>query len=669
MSTDRKQRERLEVLRGLISHHNHRYHVLDDPEVSDAEYDRLFRELLELEKAHPDWVTPDSPSQRVGGEPVEGLRSVEHAIPMLSLDNAFGAEEILAFDARVKRFLDRDAPVPYTAEPKYDGIAVELLYEDGELRVGSTRGNGVVGEDVTHNLRTVRSLPLRLRGAPSLLEVRGEVFMPVRDFEALNRTRIEQELEPYANPRNSTAGTLRQLDPQVAAARPLHFFCYGAGRGADALGVRSQTELLERFRELGFKVSTRFARCEGIEAAIEFHQALERERDSLAYEVDGSVLKVDSFHLRDELGQLNRSPRWAIACKFPPRQETTRVTGVTITVGRTGVLTPTAELEPVHIGGVTVRNASLHNQNEIDRLDVRVGDTVFVERAGDVIPHVVKVVLEKRPADTVPFRLPEHCPVCGAAAVRAEGEVALRCPNLECPAQVRERLRHFAGRGGLDIEGLGDKLIDQLVTHGHVHRPSDLFELSFETLSGLERMGEKSARNLLERLERARHTTLQRLLNALGIRHVGERIADVLARAFGSIDALLAASAETLESTDEVGPTIAAAVRAFLDDPQNHEELQRLAARLDVAPIIVSERPSGSGPLEGKTFVLTGTLSAPRPHFQARIEAAGGKVTGSVSKKTDYVVAGDAAGSKLRKAEELKVAVLDEAGLLALLGE
>jgi DNA ligase (NAD+) len=666
-----RERQRVRELQEELRGHNYRYHVLDDPLISDAEYDRLYRELVALEAQHPDCVTPDSPTQRVGAEPAEGFRAVRHAVPMLSLDNVTSVEEALAFDARIRRMLETEEPIRYTAEPKYDGVAVELCYEQGLLRVGSTRGDGNVGEDVTHNLRTVRAIPMRLQadpeaGAlPELLEVRAEVFMTLAGFRELNQRRLDEGLEPFANPRNATAGTLRQLDPRIAAGRPLDLFVYGVGRGEAELGVNSHGELLERLRALGFKTNPRCATATGIEAATAFHAELEAERDALTYEADGSVIKVDELELRERLGTLNRSPRWAVAFKFPPRQESTRVLEIRAYVGRTGTLTPVAHLEPVGIGGVVVSNASLFNQDEVDKLDVRVGDTVLIERAGDVIPRVVKVIKERRPRRTRRYRLPETCPECGSPTERPEGEVALRCPNLACPAQVKERLRYFASRSALDIDGLGSKLVDQLVESGRVTRPSDLFELDLETLSSLERMGEKSARNLLAAFERASHSTLARFLFALGMRHVGSHVARVLARRFGDLDPLLAAPVEQLEAIDEVGPVIARAVYDFLHDPQNREEIERLRRRVHWDPVEASGRTDA--PLAGKTFVITGTLSEPRADIKRRIEEAGGKVTGSVSSKTDYLVAGEKAGSKRAKAEELEVEILDEAGLAALL--
>lgn len=662
------EQQRLAELRSLIAHHNNRYHVRDEPEISDAEFDRLFRELQELEQQHPEWVTPDSPTQRVGAQPREGFPTVEHTIPMLSLDNASNLEELRAFDARLRRFLKREEIIHYTAEPKYDGVAVELRYDEGRFTLGSTRGDGRTGEDVTHNLKTIRSLPLRLQGrpAPKLLEVRGEVFMPLEHFDRLNRGRLAEGLEPFANPRNATAGTLRQLDPRVSASRPLDLFVYGLGRGKESLELGYQSELMTRLAELGFKVNPRCVSGVDIEGVAAFHAELERDRDGLPYEADGTVVKVEEFALRERLGELERSPRWAIAYKFPARQETTQVKKIRCYVGRTGVLTPVAVLEPVRIGGVTVVHASLHNQDEVDRLDVRVRDTVLVERAGDVIPKLVKVVGEKRPSRTRRYRLPSSCPICGSPTVRLEDEVAVRCPNLACPAQVKERIHHFGSRRALDIDGLGEKLIDQLVERGLVRRPSDLFALDQETLAGLEHMAAKSADNLLVAIERSRDAALDRFLFALGIRHVGERLAGVLAQHLGSLEALLKTNHEQLEAIPEVGPIIAESVRAFLDDPANREEITRLRSVLRLAGVPAAARAK-SAALKGKSFVLTGTLSEPRATLQERIEAAGGKVTSSVSSRTDYVVTGESPGTKLRKAESLGLTTIDEAELRQLL--
>jgi DNA ligase (NAD+) len=661
-SKDAKEHARLLELREELNRHGRQYHELDAPLISDAEYDRLFREAQAIEAAHPEWITLDSPTQRVGGAPAEGFRAVEHQVPMLSLDNALSGEELAAFDARVRKYLGRSEAMEYTGEPKYDGVAVTLRYERGSFALGATRGDGRRGEDVTHNLRTIRTLPLKLasHSFPDVLEVRGEVLMRRAAFAKLNQERAAEGLELFANPRNSTAGTLRQLDPKIAAARPLELFVYGVGSGEAELGVATHYELLGRLRELGFRVDLSTIARGGIGDVQAFHDKLLRERDQLPYEIDGTVVKVAELALRERLGTLNRTPRWAVAVKFPPSQETTRVRAIETSVGRTGALTPVAVLEPVQIGGVTVTHAGLHNQDEVDRLDIRVGDTVFVERAGDVIPKIVKVVRESRPAGAEPFRLPTHCPACGTQAVRAEGEVALRCPNLECPVQVREVLRHFASRHALDVDGLGEQRIEQLIAAKRVRRPSDLFSLSAAELAELERMGEKSAQNLVDALERARDVSLARFLYALGIRHVGEHGAAILARAFPDLDQLLAAPVESLEAVDEIGPTIALAVREWLDDPVNREEVTRLRRELRIKSGPAVEHAQ-SDALAGKTFVITGALSEPRSTWQARLEAAGAKVSGSVSKKTHFLLAGENAGSKLEKARELGVRVIDEA--------
>jgi DNA ligase (NAD+) len=658
-------RERMAELYALLAEADHRYYALGQPTLSDAEYDRLFRELALLESAHPEWARADSPTRRVSGAPVSGFAPVAHAIPMLSLSNSGSQAEVEAFDARLAKLLGAKQLV-YTAEPKYDGIAVELRYERGRLAVGSTRGDGQTGEDISHTLRSVRSIPLELRGAPpELLEVRGEVYMPLAEFARVNRELLERGEEPFANPRNCTAGTLRQLDARDAAGRRLEMFAYGVGRGAEALGTGSFSAQRARLRELGLRIDARFRVCRGIAEAIAFHAALETERESLPYEIDGTVIKLDDLALRERAGELARSPRWATAFKFPARQETTRVQQIRAYVGRTGALTPVAVLDPVRIGGVTVVHASLHNQDEIERLDVREGDTVFVERAGDVIPKIVKVVKERRPEATKPWQLPRECPVCGTAVVRLPDEVATRCPNLACPAQVKERLRHFASRGALDVEGLGEKLVDQLVERGLARRPPDLFALDHATVAGLERMAEKSARNVVDALERARDVPAGRFLYALGIRHVGERVAELIAQAYPDLGELARASAEELEAIDEVGPTIAKTLREYFDDPRNREEFEKLRAILRIRK--PAARPAGRGPLAGKSFVISGTLSAPRDEIKRRIEEAGGRVRPSVSARTDYLVCGAKPGSKRDRAEELGVAILDEAGFEALI--
>jgi DNA ligase (NAD+) len=608
----------------------------------------------------------------VGAPPAEGFATVRHRSPMLSLDNAMDEAEMRAFDERIRRMLGReDEAIAFVAEPKLDGAGVELVYEAGRLSLGLTRGDGHVGEDVSANLRSVLSIPLALDAdgpeAPEWLSVRGEVVLPLEHFRQLNRLREEAGLEPFANPRNASAGALRQLhDIDRRRLSALEFRAYAVAEGLPSR-VETQSEVLACLQEWGFLVSPESQRCADVDEAIAFHRALEARRESLPVEIDGTVFKVDRLTLQDELGTVSRSPRWAIAFKFPPQQATTRVDAIEVQVGRTGALTPVAKLHPVAVGGVTVSNASLHNQDEIERKDVRVGDTVVVQRAGDVIPQVVGVVLDERPAKSRPFRFPEACPVCDHAVVRLEGEVITRCPNIDCPAQLKNNLRHLASRGALDVDGLGEKLVDQLVERGLVTRFSDLFALDAETLEGLDRMGTKSAANLMKSLEKARKTTLPRLLIALGIRHVGETVAELLASHFGDLDALVAADVETLEAVEGVGPIIAESVVRFFADERNRAEVARLR-ELGVRWPAVKVRRSAEGPLAGKVLVLTGTLpDLKRSEAKARIEAAGGKVTSSVSKKTDYVVAGADPGSKRAKAEELGVEIIDEAGLLALL--
>jgi DNA ligase (NAD+) len=661
-------RERIDQLVREIERHNRLYYLEEAPEISDAEWDRMLRELQELEAAHPELRRPDSPTQRLGAPPAEGFAEVVHHPPMLSLDNAMNAEELRAFDERVRRELGEETAVDYVVEPKLDGAAVELVYQEGLLAVGSTRGDGRVGEDVTANLRQSASIPLRLAGeAPRHLSVRGEVALPVASFERLNRARLARGQEPFANPRNAAAGSLRQLhDVDVSRLRALELRAYGVGEGLPG-DVGTQWEALRRLRGWGFLVSDDVRRCRGVEQVIEFHQELLARRNRQRIEIDGSVVKVDRLDQQAELGALARSPRWAVAFKFPPQQETTVVEAISASVGRTGALTPVASLRPVRVGGVTVTSASLHNQDEVERKDVRVGDTVVIQRAGDVIPQVVKVVKQKRRRGARPWKLPSHCPVCGSRTVRLEGEAVTRCPNLDCPAQLKNNLRHLASRGALDVEGLGEKLVDQLVEKGLVRRLSDVFALERETLAGLERMGEKSAENLCAGVEKARRTTLARFLVALGIPHVGETVAELLAGRFGDLDPLMSASRETLEETPGIGPTIAESIVSFFADEKNRAEVARLR-ELGVRWQRTAPRRSGEGPLAGRTFVLTGTLARmTRAEAKQRIQAAGGKVTSTVSKKTDYVVAGSEPGSKLDKARELGVEVIDEDGLAALL--
>jgi DNA ligase (NAD+) len=654
-------------LRRAIAHHDHRYHVLDDPEISDAEYDALFRGLQAIEAAHPELVTPDSPTQRVGATPQSGFAAVRHGQQMLSLSNVTTREEMEEFDARIRRLLGRER-VDYVVEPKIDGVAVELVYADGALTVGSTRGDGIVGENVTANLRTIRSVPLRLRAdgrpLPARLEVRGEVYLPVAAFRTLNREREEAGQPVFANPRNSAAGSLKQLDPRVTAARPLALACHGVG-ALEGARIRTHHELLQAFAEWGLRPPPHHRLARTLDDVAGAFAALEAERDDLPFEVDGLVVKVNDFELQHLLGQVSRSPRWAVAWKFKPRQATTKILRIAPSVGRTGVLTPVAELEPVAVGGVTVRNVSLHNMDEIERKDVRVGDTVLLERAGDVIPYVVRVETTRRTGREKRFRMPRHCPVCGADVVRQEDEVAYRCLNVSCPARLKQALRFFGSRGAMDVEGLGEKLVDQLVERGLVGDLADLYHLDEATLVGLERMGKKSAENLLAQLERSKHTTLPRLLVALGIRQVGEATATALAQHFGSLEKLIAASVEELTAVRDVGPEVAAAIHAFFAEQLNRKVIARLLAA-GVRPAAVQ---AVHGPLSGKKFVLTGGLgSMTRPEAQRRIEALGGRVVSSVSKETDYVVVGEDPGSKLAKAEKLGVARLDEAAFRKLVG-
>ncbi|MBI3845226.1 MAG: NAD-dependent DNA ligase LigA [Planctomycetes bacterium] len=662
----RDAEKRARELRREIQHHDHLYHVLDAPEISDAQYDRLFRELREIEEVHPDLVTPDSPTQRVGGAPQTEFGAVRHSIPMLSLDNAFSVEEVREFDARVKRglALAEDAAVDYVAEPKIDGLAIELVYEKGVFVRGSTRGDGTTGEDVTPNLRTVKTIPLRLRGdeLPALLEVRGEVYFEKAKFADLNRAQEEAGKAPFANPRNAAAGSLRQLDVHVTASRPLRFFAYAIG-SAEGIAFERHREMLDRFSAFGFHVNPLARDCHGIENVVVAYRNLHEKRESLPYEIDGMVIKVDRVDQQRRLGMKSRSPRWALAFKFEPIEATTVVDDILVQVGRTGVLTPVAALEPVRVGGVEVSRATLHNQDEVTRKDVRIGDTVLVHRAGDVIPEVEKVVDPDRRGRGERFCMPEKCPVCGSGIVKIEDEVAHRCVNAACPAQVKERIRHFASKRAMDVEHLGDKTVEQLVERGFVKDVADLYALRKEQLVELELFGEKSADNLLAAIEKSKKTTLSRLLHGLGIRHVGEVTAKVLARAFPTVAAIEAASVDDLQRVREVGPELAAAIRQFFDEPLNRELVRRLEkVGLEIAP---EERPTG-GALEGKTFVFTGTLAMKREDAKALVESQGGHASGSVSAKTEYVVAGEDAGSKLDKAKKLGVKILTEAEFLEL---
>ncbi|MCG6862201.1 MAG: NAD-dependent DNA ligase LigA [Chromatiaceae bacterium] len=743
-------RSRVEALRRRIDHHNYRYYVLDDPEIPDAEYDRLFRQLQELEARFPDLVTPESPTQRVGARPLEGFAEVEHLVPMLSLENAFDEAEMRAFDRRVRERLGRDR-IRYLGEPKLDGLAIGLTFETGLLRRAATRGDGRRGEDVTAQVRTIRSVPLRLQGEgwPALVEVRGEVFLPKAGFEAINARAREEGGKTFANPRNAAAGSLRQLDPGVTAQRPLDLFCYGFGAVQDGTLPPTHSESLALLKSWGLRTSPELRVLEGVGASIAYHEEIKSRRDALGYDIDGVVFKVDSLADQEALGFVSRAPRWAIAYKFPAQEELTTVEAVVFNVGRTGAVTPMARLKPVFVGGATVSNATLHNMDEVRRKDVRAGDTVFVRRAGDVIPEVVRVLPERRPEGAVPVELPSTCPECGSLVIKPEGEAVARCTGgLYCPAQRKEAIWHFASRRAMDIEGLGEELIEQLVGKGLLEDPAGIYGLAAKAdrLIALERMGEKSVANLLEAIERSKSTTLARFILALGIREVGEATAQALADAFpdlerlmsarvedlvqqrgvkgvgpktaqaihdffeenpqlaadgeladwlvaqkipgvnpavaaaltalfGDLDALRAARLDELENRREslvpgVGEAVAEQIVSFFAEPHNRDVIRKLLdAGIHWETPAVSVAAPERSPLAGKTVVITGTLSRPREEIRAELQAHGAKVTGSVSKKTDYLVAGIDPGSKLTKARELGVAVVDEEGLAGLLVE
>ncbi|MCP5449995.1 MAG: NAD-dependent DNA ligase LigA [Gammaproteobacteria bacterium] len=661
-------------LRERLNWHGYRYYVLDDPEIPDAEYDRLFRELQALETAHPELIAVDSPTRRVGGKPLAAFVPVRHRVPMLSIrtETDTGPDGAAAFDAQVRRELDLgdDAePVEYACELKFDGLAISLRYEQGALVLAATRGDGETGEDVTQNVRTIKAVPLRLQGtAPEVLEVRGEAYMSRADFERYNARQRAAGLPTLVNPRNGAAGSIRQLDPSLAAKRPLSFFAYGLGEVHGWDIPTTHGAMLDALATLGLPVCEERAVVRGANGLIAFHRAIAEQRDTLPFDIDGVVYKVNRLDWQRQLGFRTREPRWAVAHKFPAQEELTVVEAIEVQVGRTGAITPVARLKPVFVGGVTVTNATLHNADEVARKDVRVGDTVVVRRAGDVIPEVVGVVLERRPPGTQPFTMPALCPVCGSRVVRPEGEAVARCVGgLYCRAQRKEAIRHFASRRAMDIDGLGDKLVEQLIERNLVHDPADLYALDATTLAGLERMGAKSAANLVEALERSKDTSLERFLYSLGIREVGEATARALARYLGTLEALLAADETRLLQVPDVGPVVAAAILAFFQEPHNQEVLARLLAAGVRWPATAVQTSTGES-LTGKSFVLTGTLeSLTRDQASERLRALGAKVAGSVSKKTDYVVAGHDAGSKLDKARELGVRVLDEAGLLSLL--
>ena len=656
-------------LRQQLHYHNHRYYVLDNPEIPDAEYDRLIRRLRELETENPELLTPDSPTQRVGGQALKSFEQLEHSIPMLSLDNAFSFEEMQDFEKRIKDRLKRDIDIKYAVEPKLDGLAISLRYENGVLVTAATRGDGRVGENVTQNVRTIASVPLKLLGddIPETLEVRGEVFMPLEGFENLNRAATEQGRKAFANPRNAAAGSLRQLDSAITAKRPLSFYSYGIGQISSGQ-LSSHSLMMQKLSEWGVPVSPELKVVNGDTGLSEIFQQLLDKRILLPYEIDGVVFKVDDYALQDELGFVSRAPRWAIAWKFPAQEEMTTVLDVEFQVGRTGAVTPVARLSPVFVGGVTVSNATLHNMDEVERKDVRVGDTVVIRRAGDVIPEVVNVVLTRRPDITSPVRLPLSCPVCGSEVVRVEGESAARCSGgLFCAAQRKEAIKHFASRKAMDIDGLGDKIVDQLVEQEMIHNPADLYQLTLSQVAGLERMAEKSAGNLLAALEKSKQTSFHRFLYALGIREVGETTARNLAMTFVDLDSLMSASEEQLQAVPDIGPVVASQVKTFFEQPHNIEVLQDLLKAGIHWPQQENSQTEDDA-LSGMTFVLTGSLSKPRSEYKETLLQRGAKVAGSVSKNTDYLVAGEKAGSKLDKAQQLGVKILDEEALLQLLG-
>lgn len=663
--------QQLEQLRGQINQYNYQYYVLDDPSVPDAEYDRLLRQLQSLEQQHPEFITPDSPTQRVGDKPLDAFEQVSHAKPMLSLDNAFSEEEMLEFERRILERSGLPSIPLFAVEPKLDGLAISLRYEKGVLTTAATRGDGSTGENVTQNVRTIGAIPLRLHGAgyPDVLEVRGEIFMPKAGFEKLNQQSLKAGTKVFANPRNAAAGSLRQLDPRITASRPLSFFCYGIGEVSEPV-AEQHSVLMQKLKSWGLPVSPELVTVSTHQELVDTFSNLGIKRDQLPYDIDGVVYKVDQFDVQENLGFVSRAPRWAIAWKFPAQEELTTVNDIEFQVGRTGAITPVARLEPVFVGGVTVSNATLHNMDEIQRKDVRAGDTVFIRRAGDVIPEVVSVVLERRPENTHPVIFPQHCPVCQSDIIRIEGEAVARCSGgLFCPAQRKEAIKHFASRKAMDIDGLGDKLVEQMVDLKLIQDPADLFMLELDRVASLERMGEKSAQNLLDALVKSKATTLPRFLYALGIREVGEATARNLAFQFRTLGAVQIASKEQLQETEDVGPVVASHVRTFFQQAHNTDVIERLLAAGIHWPEIpaMQSQDEDAGLVSGKTFVLTGALSQSRSVYKEQLLAKGAKVAGSVSSKTDYLVAGEKAGSKLQKAQQLDVKILDEDALLQLL--
>ncbi|MDZ7344480.1 MAG: NAD-dependent DNA ligase LigA [candidate division KSB1 bacterium] len=664
-------RAEVEKLRKELNYHSYRYYVLDDPEISDAEYDRLFRRLQELEEQFPELVTPDSPTQRVGAAPLEEFETVNHTIPMVSLDNAFDDGEMRDFDQRLRKLLGIEE-IEYIVEPKLDGTAVELVYENGVFTVGSTRGDGYTGENITQNLKTIKSIPLRLMSngvkIPERLEVRGEVFYPIAAFKKLNERRVKTGEAPFINPRNAASGSLRQLDPKLTAERPLDMYAHSLGQ-VSGYEFKTQWEALETFKKWGFKVNPLSKVCRGLDEALAHYRKLGELRESLPYEIDGAVVKVNSFELQRRAGMRTRSPRWAIAYKYEAQQATTQILDIQAQVGRTGTITPVAIMQPVMVGGVTVSRATLHNEDEIERLGVMIGDWVVIQRAGDVIPEVVKVIESKRTGKEKKFKFPKKCPVCGEPVVRLEGEVAHRCQNINCPAQLKEGIRHFASKLAMNIDGLGEKLIEQLVDKGLVKSFADLYFLTKDQLAELERMAEKSAQNIIDAIAKSREVTLDRFIYALGIRHVGEHMARVLAKEFGTLEALQKADVDRLMQIHEVGPQVAESVTRFFREKKNLATIERLK-KGGVKIRAMAQPQAADQKFASKTFVFTGALEKfTRDEAERLVEERGGRAASSVSKKTDYVVAGPGAGSKLEKAKELGVAVISEEEFLNMVGK
>lgn len=663
--------ERVAWLRAQLDHHCYRYYVLDDPEISDGEFDRMFRDLQEIESAHPELVSPESPTQRVGSVPLASFSPVEHRVPMLSLNNAFSTEDVVAFDRRIREALNADT-ISYAAEPKFDGLAISLLYEHGSLRRGATRGDGSKGEDVTENVRTIRAIPLVLRGdVPDILEVRGEVLMYRADFETLNRRQREAGAKEFVNPRNAAAGSLRQLDPRLTAARRLRFLAYGLGysEGRNMQSTDRHSGVMDWLLGLGFPVSRERDVVQGVDGLLDYYNRLMQMRRSLPYDIDGVVYKVDSARQQDLLGFVSRAPRFAVAHKFPAEEARTVVRSIDVQVGRTGALTPTARLEPVFVGGVTVTNATLHNEDEVRRKDIRIGDTVLVRRAGDVIPEVVRVILESRPPDAGVFEMPRQCPACGSVVLKLPEEAIARCSGgLVCPAQRKQALLHFASRRAMDIEGLGERLVDQLVERDLVRSPADLYRLDASTFETLERMGSKSASNLVQAIQKSKGTTLGRFIFALGIRNVGEATARDLAASFGDLESLMTADLEGLKLVPDVGPIVAESIRQFFSEPHNVEvvaQLRDIGVHWQEAPVGAVAR---QGVFNGKTIVITGTIPGmSRDAVRELIQLHGGRVSSAVSSKTDLVLAGDDAGSKLVKARELGIKVINLAEIQAMI--